>query len=257
MAVDHFPSTHATWLDAQLTIMETAGDGSPAGRGALDGLRRHLMERYHAALTLYVRGSSLRRLGEPDDIVGGFFAERVCKPGFLPQWRSSGLPLRRWMMTGINLYGKSLVRERTRDRLRAVGGAFEHGDELGDADGAEGVLGAIASDEASAERAFERAWALAVLNAALAQVHAELLAQGRLDEYAIFRRRVVEGETYETIAPSVGRTPQQCAGATRLVTDRLREALRSALREDGVGTAELEQAVAEVFAAFGMGLRRD
>ena len=42
MAVDHFPSTHATWLDAQLTIMETAGDGSPAGRGALDGLRRQL-----------------------------------------------------------------------------------------------------------------------------------------------------------------------------------------------------------------------
>ena len=82
------------------------------------------MERYHAALTTYVRGSSLRRLGEPYDIVGGFFAERVCRPGFLPAWRASGLPLRRWMMTGVNLYGKSLVRERTRDRLRGAGDAM-------------------------------------------------------------------------------------------------------------------------------------
>ena len=32
------------------------------------------------------------------------------------------------------------------------------------------------------------------LNASLAQVHAELAAQGRLDDYAIFRRRVIDGE---------------------------------------------------------------
>ena len=48
MPVDHFPSTHATWIDAQLTIAEdgdrAAARGDDAGRGratnARDAIRR-------------------------------------------------------------------------------------------------------------------------------------------------------------------------------------------------------------------------
>jgi hypothetical protein len=240
---DHFPSTHATWIDAQLTIAERSrAAGDAAGEGnAIDALRRHLMERYHAALRAYVCGGSLRRLGEPDELVGGFFAERACRPGFLVQWRASGLPLRRWMMTGINLYGKGVIRERSRDREVPVGQVDE---------------GSLV-EESDAVRAFERAWALAVLNHALAQVHAELAAQGRLEDFGIFRRRVVQGEAYETIAPTVGRSAQQCAGATRLVTDRLREALRSSLRDEGVPHADIDAALGEVYEVFGIARRAD
>ena len=69
MPVDHFPSTHATWIDAQLTIAERSrAAGDAVGEiNAIDALRRHLMERYHAALRAYVCGGSLRRLGEPDE----------------------------------------------------------------------------------------------------------------------------------------------------------------------------------------------
>ena len=50
--VDHFPSTHATWIDAQLTIAERSrATGDAAGEtNAVAALRRHLMERYHGAL---------------------------------------------------------------------------------------------------------------------------------------------------------------------------------------------------------------
>lgn len=241
MPVDHFPSTHATWIDAQLTIAErsrAAGDAVGESH-AVGALRTHLMERYHAALRAYVCGGSLRRLGEPDELVNGFFADRACRPGFLAQWRESRLPLRRWMMTGINLYGKARVRERTRDREQPTGDMAE----------------AAPSEDATAERAFEHAWGLAVLNSALAAVHAELFASGRTDELAIFRRRVVSGESYETIAPSVGRSAQQCANATRLVTDRLREALREALRGEGMPEGEVHAALAELYEAFGIGKR--
>jgi hypothetical protein len=40
MPIDHFPSTHATWIEAQLTIAEdgeraaAAGDGAGPARGA-------------------------------------------------------------------------------------------------------------------------------------------------------------------------------------------------------------------------------
>ncbi len=243
MATDHFPSTHGTWIDAQLTIAErgrTAGDAALESN-AREALRRHLMDRYHDALRAYVRGSSLRRVREPDELVGGFFAERACKPAFLESWRASGLPLRRWMMTGINLYGKSLIREGTRSREVPVGAVPE-----------DSLL-----DHQTAERVFERAWALSVLNAALAQVHGELAAQDRLDDYAIFRRRVIGGESYETIMPDVGRTAQQCANATRLVTDRLRDSVRSVLRDEGLAGADIETALGEVYDAFGIGKRTE
>jgi hypothetical protein len=145
------------------------------------------------------------------------------------------------MMTGINLYGKSVIRERSRDREAPVGQVDE---------------GSLV-EESDAVRAFERAWALAVLNHALALVHADLAAQGRLEEFDIFRRRVVQGEAYETIAPTVGRSAQQCAGATRLVTDRLREALRNSLRDEGVPHADIDAALAEVYEVFGIARRAD
>ena len=239
--VDHFPSTHATWIDAQLTIAERSrAAGDAAGEvSAIGSLRQHLMERYHAALRAYVLGGSLRKLGEADELVGGFFADRACGPAFLAQWRASGLPLRRWMMTGINLYGKSIIRDRTRDREHP-GGDIDPGSLV---------------DDSTAERAFERAWALSVLNAALERVHAELADQGRIDDYEIFRRRVIAGEPYAQVAADEGRTEQQCAGATRLVTERLRTALRDVLRDEGVTEPEVSTAISEVYDAFGIARR--
>ena len=75
MPVDHFPSTHATWIDAQLTIAEegdraaATGDAAANARaaGARDALRRHVMERYTDALSAYVSASGLRSAGERDD----------------------------------------------------------------------------------------------------------------------------------------------------------------------------------------------
>ncbi len=242
--VDHFPSTHATWIDAQLTIAE--GTGANA-RAALDALRRHLMDRYRTALLAYVRGGSLRRLGDAEDLVNGFFADRLCEPRFLLEWRASGMPLRRWMMNGINFHGKGVIRDRARAKARDGGG------ELADLAGGDAMraLEERVVDERDAERAFDEAWALAVLNDAHARAHAELAAKDRLEDYEVFRRRVIEGERYETIAPSVGRSAQQCAGATRLVTQSLQRALLETLRAEGVSESHLEAEAARVHALLG------
>ena len=63
MPTDHFPSTHATWIDAQLTIVEgvPASGEAPGGGSATAAraaLRAHLMERYYDALRTYVRSAS-------------------------------------------------------------------------------------------------------------------------------------------------------------------------------------------------------
>jgi hypothetical protein len=245
MPVDHFPSTHATWIDAQLTIMD--GGHAPRAAGALGELRRHLMERYRTALVAYVRGGSLRRLGDAEDLVAGFFADRACEPAFLREWRASGMPLRRWMMNGVNFYGRGVLRDRARERARD--GSAEAADSAG-GDLAR-ALERAAVDERYAERAFEHAWALAVLNDAHARAHETLAARDRLVEYEVFRRHVIEGEPYAIIAPSVGRNEQQCASATRIVTNAMREAMRESLRAEGITEAELDAEAARLYALLG------
>ena len=69
--VDHFPSTHATWIGTQLTIIDGAAPDGPAARTAHRSVATYLMERYREPLRAYVVGSALRELGEPDELVNG------------------------------------------------------------------------------------------------------------------------------------------------------------------------------------------
>jgi DNA-directed RNA polymerase specialized sigma24 family protein len=229
--VDHFPSTHATWIDAQLTIAERSrAAGDAAGEvHAVDALRWHLMERYHAALRAYALGGTMRSLGDADELVAGFFAERVGRPEFLREWRASGMPLRRWMMNGLSFWARGVARDQGRERGRIAGGTAP--DPLDDRDAA---------------RMFDSEWAVSMINAAHARAHAELDAEGKLDEHAIFRRHVIGGERYESIAAELGMTQQGCANAVRRVGARVRDALRDVLVEDGVKPEDVEDAVREV-----------
>jgi len=244
--VDHFPSTHATWIDAQLTIAEdgdraaAAGDPLAAARAsnARDALRRHVMGRYAMALTAYVSTPQLRRVGERDDLVSGFFARTMSDPSFFVRWRASGMPLRRWLMNAMAFHCRGVMRDAQRER--------ERGGEL-PADHA--VLeDALSSDASAPADAFDRAWALALTNEAYALVQADLVARDQGDDDAVFRMHVVGGMTYGEVARVTGRTEAECLNATRRVANALRAAVRDLLREEGVPAGGLEAAVNEVLA---------
>lgn len=68
-----FPTTHATWLRTLV------GDGVATAEraNAAERARFAVMERYAEPLAVFVRGSSLARRGEPNEIVNGFFAARL------------------------------------------------------------------------------------------------------------------------------------------------------------------------------------
>ena len=255
MPVDHFPSTHATWIDAQLTIAERAGAHTEDGQSARRALQQHLMQRYHEPLRAYVRGSSMRQLGDADELVGGFFADRVGAHGFLTDWRNSRMPLRRWLMNGISFYGRGVIRDRARDRLRQFdsGGSAELA-AAGDGSATRaGNTDDRLVDEHNAVRAFDEAWALEILNTAHELVHADLAARGKLDEYDVFRRHVIDGVEYAVIGTNLGLTRQQCANMVRRVSDRIREALREVVRGEGVVTEDVERTVREVEELLGGG----
>jgi hypothetical protein len=224
-----FPTTQATWLRTLV------GEGvATAGRGnAAETARIAVMARYAEPLRVFVRGSSLARLGEPDEIVNGFFASRLSDARFLEGWAASGMRLRRWLMNGILFYGQGLARDRARAEAR--GGAVEPRE-----------LDRREGDGATAEADFERAWALAVVREATARVEAALAGEGRAVDFEIFRRHAIDGQPYAVFAHEVGRSEQQCAGATRLVAQRVRAALADVLREEGVAERELDAEIARV-----------
>ena len=233
MPVDHFPTTHATWIDAQLTIAERSRSaGDAAGEtNAVAALRRHLMERYYDALRAYVRTGALVQMGEPEEIVGDFFARAVDARTLLARWRESGMPLRRWMMNAIAFHCRGAARDRSRDRLRTVD---------------ESDLHLIPGRSADAARAFDRAWAVALAGEAFAIAEREAAARDRPQDAVAFRMHALDGMTHRAIARELGITEAQSAHAAKRVSERMREAVRDLLREEGVPADEMDSAVAEV-----------
>ena len=240
MPTDHFPSTHATWINAQLTIAEdgdraaAAGDASASARAsnARDALRRHVMERYTDALGAYVSASGLRSAGERDDLVAGFYAGPLSDDAFFRRWRTSGMPLRRWLMNAISFHCRGIRRDAARERERQSGDLLDPG-----------AAGAVERDAADA---FDRAWALSLVNEAYARVQDDLAAGGRGIEDEVLRMHVIDGMSYDGVARALGLTRNDCFNAARRVAGRVRDAVRDLLREEGVPESELEAAIAEV-----------
>ena len=233
--VDHFPTTHATWIDAQLTIAERSrAAGDEAGEtNAVAALRTYLMERYYDALRVYVRTGALVHLGEPEEIVGEFFARAVDTRALLVRWRESGMPLRRWMMNAIAFHCRGTERDRSRERRRT----------MGDAD-----LDAFRAPSPDAARAFDRAWAVALAGEAFAIAEREAEARDRPQDAVAFRMHALDGMTHRAIARELGISESQSANAAKRVSERMRAAVRDLLRDEGVPAGEIDAAVAEVLA---------
>ena len=242
MHLDRFPTTHATWIEAQLTIIDEAerpgGESPGASRAssARDALRRHVMERYTDALGAYVSATGLRASGERDELVSGFYARTMSDPGFFVRWRSSGMPLRRWLMNAMAFHCRGVMRDSQREA-----GRTEPAD-------AERIAESREGGEPDPADAFDRAWALALSNEAYALVQRDLAARGRGDDDAAFRMHVVDGLTYAQVAAQTGRPESECLNAVRRVAAALRAAVRDLLREEGVPESGLDAAVDEVLA---------
>lgn len=218
-----FPSTHRSWFETQLTQLS---DGSEPERAeALARVRALLFERYRAPLCAYVQVSRLRHLGDPDELVHGYFVKLLDSCAGLHRWLDSGRPLRRWLLTGLLFHARGVARDVGRDREIHP---------LGPGDATLGV-------EASAERAFERAWCRELVEHAYAAAAESMEREGRGAQWEIFRRHVIEGQPYAPIARELGVALHQCADATRAALAEVRRALRTAMIDEGVSREELSE----------------
>lgn len=226
----NFPSTHATWLHGAI-----AGLGFPDAEQGQRAATLHVMSRYRDALIGYAGALPARMVMEPSELVAGFFATRLAAPGFFAAWRRSGLPLRRYLMTGLSLHARTALRSERREAARRRRYAAQEAREAAER----------SAREADAERRFERAWARAVVAEACARVRAELASRGDASAWTAFDAHVLQGEAYARILMSRPElkfdSEDAIAVAVRRVGRRVRSELRIVLTDEGVSPGELER----------------
>jgi hypothetical protein len=212
-----FPTTNATWLEQTLVVDPRAA-------------REHVLARYAAPLTIYARASSLRLLGEPDELVHEFLASRLDDPSYLERWRASGLPLRRWLASGLIAHARD--RAATEARRRRALGTVDPAD-----------LNRVAADAGTHDAllALERAWAMRVMLEAQDTVRTELDSEGRGAWWDLFRMHSVQGVPYEQACAATGVAPGSASHVNRVVARRLRDTLAAMLGRDGIPPDEIER----------------
>lgn len=210
---DAFPTTQLTTLVDELRAL-----GGDARRVRL---AETIMHRYAEPLAVYARGSSLREIAEPVDLVHGYLAHSLSDPTFLDRYLASGLRLRRWLMNGLLLHARGVARDRAR-AARREGAALE----------AAPAASVASGPDSGAEAAFDRAWALALLSEACASVESALLAEGRDRAWTVFRRHAIDGRSYADLERELGLGRQQMADLVRVVTRRLRERVLGLLADE-------------------------
>jgi DNA-directed RNA polymerase specialized sigma24 family protein len=220
MARDAFPTTPRTWIDEKLS-------GGEPGRRELN---RHLMSFYAQPLQVYFRGSSWRWLGEADDVVRGFFADRLARAGFFRGWSRSGKPLRRWLLNAFQFYLKEERRRRQRER-RTVPLSEE-----------------ASAGGASVEEAFDRALARTMVRQALEEARRASLAAGLEGHWQAFVGHFYDGRRYEELGAELGVGAARAAVMARTAGKRFRAALRTFLLRDGVREERIEEEIAAVLA---------
>jgi RNA polymerase sigma-70 factor (ECF subfamily) len=239
-------SAGAPFLTTRWSLVLAAGRAAePSSRRAL----AELCETYWYPLYAYVRRHG-HRPEDAQDLTQAFFARLLERNDFGAADPARGR-FRAFLLGSMRHF---LANEWDRLRAEKRGGGrvplsldFQAADER---------FGAEASADLSPERAFDRSWALAVLERVLDQLGREHEARGRGRVFGVLRETLVAGSPgtpYRELAQRLGLS----AGAVKVAVHRLRHAFRDALRREiaqtVAGPAQLEVELEALIEALGNG----
>ena len=198
-----------------------------------DSARRAMEEIYRAyrgPVLAYVRRSG-RTEGDAEDLVQDFFARLLEK-----RWDVGADPargrFRTYMLTALRRF---LLDAHDAAMARKRGGDYRRVD-------ADDALRAIASPQ-SPERAFERAWAITVIERAYAALREETRRAGRgelFDTLAPFIGETAGAAEYRALGDRTGMRANTIAVSVHRLRARLRELVRRELADQTDGPAAVE-----------------
>jgi len=226
---DVFPLTRGTW------ILHCIGNGDIGRRD----LNNHVMAVYLWPLSIYFRGTRDRYLGDPDEVVQGFFASRLAKDEFFIDWKRSGKKLRHWLINGFCFYLKELHREKIRH------------DRGGGAEMPEPVF-----EEAAAAREMDSAFLRGIVRKAMIEAAQTCEAQGLVDHFRIFEAHFYNDRPYETIAVQFGVDPTRAAVMARTAKRKFQTALRDLFVRDGADPERVDEEMGGLLRIAGVTLKR-
>ncbi len=217
-----FRTTHATLLDAL-----RAGDDS-SRRAALDGLVRAYWPPVYAYLRRTGRGRD-----EAAECTQAFFADVALQRDLFQRASADRGRLRTLIIAAL----KNFLHDRHRRSECRGGPALP----LGDLDREEGVVPEVAG--LAPDEAFDRRWALAVLEEAMARCREHFRVAAKERHWSAFEARVlspsiagVEPVPLERVAADLGfRTPADAAAAVQVVRKRAAALLREVAGETARG----------------------
>ncbi len=224
-------------------VLAAAGTDSPVAHEALARLCRD----YWRPLYAYVRRRGCNP-HEAEDLTQEFFA-RLLEKDWLKQVQPEKGRFRSFLLAALNHF-LSNEWDKQRRLKRGGGVTLVSLDETGDE---ERRLHEEPADRLTPERAFERRWALTLLERALQSLEKDWAAKGRSGEFAAlqgFLSAMPEGDAYAQAATQLGQTE----GAVRVAVHRLRKRMGEHLRREIAQTvtsdAEVEAELRELFAAL-------
>lgn len=223
-------------------MARAASPHAPEARGALEDLCRA----YWWPLYAYLRRRGIH--GErAADLVQGLFADLIEK-GRLAQADGERGRFRGWLLAALKFH---VSHENERDRaVKRGGGALHVPLDTGEADRRWQLASSTGLD---AERTFERAWALAVLDAALLRLEQRMEREGKSVLFSALKPFLTaepDAASLRTIAQMLGSTE----GAVRIAAHRVRQAWREEIRAEIASTLDdvrdLDDEVRALFSAL-------
>lgn len=237
------PGREEPFLTTRWSLVLAAGSERPSSAAAL----AELCETYWYPLYAYVRR---RGHGAEDaqDLTQAFFARLLEKNAVGVADPSRGR-FRAFLLGSLKHF---LANEWNRERAQKRGGgqrllSIDYGaaDERYDID---------PQDDLTPERAFERSWALAVLERALTRLEGQYERRGKQRVFSALRETLVAGgeqPSYKDVAARLSMTE----GAVKVAVHRLRQGFRDALRREIAqtvgGAGDLDAELRDLIAALG------
>jgi RNA polymerase sigma-70 factor (ECF subfamily) len=214
----------------------------PEARAALEALCRD----YWYPLYAFVRRQGLGA-DDAGDVVQGFLADLIERGALAGVDRDRGR-FRAFLRAACSHY---LAHRRDHDRAAKRGGSSRPVPI--DVLDAEGRYGREPAHELTAERLFERRWALALLENVLAGLEAEADRAGKTDLFNRLRP-MLEGDDHGESYREVGAALAMSEGAVKVAAHRMRALYQTRLREEVARTvadpADVDAELGELIAAL-------
>lgn len=224
-------------------VLRVGGDDGEEARMAL----AELCEAYWQPLYEYVR----RRGEGPDDardVVQGFFA-LLLERGDLEQVSPERGRFRSFLLASVRHF---LADERDRKNAAKRGG--DRATLSLDFEAGESRVSIDPADDVTPERAYERAWALSLLDRALVRLGAEYEVSGKQRLFEALRGQLTAGSgerRLREIGEELGLTESAVKVAAHRLRKRYRDALKHEVAQTVQGAEDVDAELRELLAALG------